>query len=242
MQKSSYEIEVLINGKPAKEYMHDGRVYVEGRQGTQFSLRLRNNTSSRKLFVPTIDGLSVLDGKDASFDSRGYIVGAYSTTTIDGWRTSDSEVAQFYFSTPKESYRRRSGKGKNIGIIGCAVFDENIRQAAPIYFHSSSTAGWFDMPTMKTTSSSLLRSCDSMSLCAAASSMPVSNDLGTGFGEAKRSEVISVEFDREPHGPSTVFEIYYNTREQLERLGVRLTREPAYTNAFPGEYCRPPKR
>jgi hypothetical protein len=236
MTKSNYEVEVLINGKPAKEYIHDGKVYVEGRKETKFSLRLRNNTWQRKLFVPTIDGLSVLDGKDASFDSSGYIVPSYSSITVDGWRTSNSEVAEFYFSSPKDSYGKRSGKGNNLGVIGCAVFDENIRQAAPVdfsFFHSNSSGG-----------SSLLRGFHSdpnVTLCCA--SAAPSNELGTGWGESKRSEVISVEFDREPHGPSAVFEIFYNTREQLEALGISLTKAPAYvSSAFPGEYCKPPAK
>jgi len=110
MTKNNYEVEVLVNGRPVKEYSHEFRTYIEGKQKTTFSLRLKNNSSVRKLFVPSIDGLSVMDGKECSFDSSGYIVGPYSSITIDGWRTSDSEVAQFYFSDAKSSYRKRMGK------------------------------------------------------------------------------------------------------------------------------------
>jgi len=75
------------------------------------------------------------------------------------------------------------------------------------------------------------------------SSTPVSNNLGTGFGESKRSEVVSVNFDR-LEGADSIFEIYYNTREQLEKIGINF-KAPVYVtpNAFPGEngYCQPPQ-
>ena len=84
MLKQSYELEVLINGKAAKEYGHDGKFYIEGREGTRFSIRIKNNSYARKLFVPTIDGLSVMNGEEGDFESSGYIVQGYGSITIDG--------------------------------------------------------------------------------------------------------------------------------------------------------------
>ncbi len=73
-------------------------------------------------------------------------------------------------------------------------------------------------------------------------SQKASQDLGTGWGNSRRSEVTTVEFEREGH-PTAMFEVYYNTREQLERQGVNFKREPLYAtpNAFPGQYCKPPQ-
>src|SRR5207245_1882656 len=94
------------------------------RKDTKFSIKIRNNSYSRKLFVPTVDGLSIMDGKDADYHSGGYIVQGHSSITIDGWRTSDKDVAEFFFSSPEGSYRKQMHKGDNLGIIGVAVFDE----------------------------------------------------------------------------------------------------------------------
>lgn len=124
MLKSNYEFEVLVNGHSAKEYCHNGSYYIEGKEGSRFSLKMRNNSGRRVLFVPTVDGLSIMSGKEASFKSRGYIVNAYDSLTISGWRTSDDKVAEFYFSKPKESYASKMNKGGNLGVIGCAVFRE----------------------------------------------------------------------------------------------------------------------
>lgn len=258
MQKSNFEVEILINGKPVKEYFQEGKSYIEGREGTEFSLRLRNNSWSRKLFIPSIDGMSVMNGEEASFDSSGYIVRANSSITIDGWRISDSEVAKFFFSDPKHSYRKRSGKSKdNLGVIGCVVFDEKAR---PFFTYvpncycvhypcqcgnsgtiklSNKDNGFYS--TSGANIASLSATNTSANVSNAFSMRSVSQDLGTGFGEAKRSEVTTVEFERASH-PEAIFEIFYNTREQLQRMGIQL-KEAVYVTpqAFPGQYCKPPQ-
>ena len=91
MQKSNYEVEVLVNGHPIKEYYKDGKIYIEGRKGCEYSLRIKNNGWKKIVVIPTIDGVSVMNGKQASYDSPGYIISGYNSLTIDGWRTSDSE-------------------------------------------------------------------------------------------------------------------------------------------------------
>ncbi len=247
MIKSQYEIEVLVNGKPLKEYAHDRKVYIEGRKDTVFSLRLKNNSYERKLFIPTIDGLSVMDGEDGSYDSSGYIVPAYSAITVEGWRISDKEVASFYFSSPKDSYRKKMKKGNNLGVIGCAIFSEN----TPNYYNNgfltfTSTSGSNDF--FNGTAACNNVTCDSAFNMQAQNTSSfhvrsMSNDLGTGWGESKQSNVVSVDFKREST-PREVFEIYYNTREQLQNMGVNFHKEPVYVapQAFPGKYCTPPKR
>ncbi|MBI5732611.1 hypothetical protein HY967_01475 [Candidatus Jorgensenbacteria bacterium] len=283
MQKSNYEVEVLVNGKPLKEYMHQSKMYIEGREGTTFSLRLRNNSWKRKLFIPSIDGLSVMNGEECGFNSSGYIIKPYSSITIDGWRISDSDVAQFYFSAPNDSYRKRMEKGNNLGVIGVLVFEEKEKPQPIIiekYIHDdchkhhhdnwcsqchryhcplcNSCHSWAHFSTTggnymssSTTGGSL---GGSLSLNASNTSenkvysmqsmktKDMSQELGTGWGEMKRSEVTSVEFNQVAN-PDAVFEIYYNTREQLERLGVDFRKESLYItpNAFPGQYCKPPQ-
>ena len=70
----------------------------------------------------------------------------------------------------------------------------------------------------------------------------VSNDLGTGFGQDKYSPVTIVKFDKE-ESPSEIFSLYYNTRYNLEKLGIEF-RKPIYVtpSAFPEEdgYCKRP--
>lgn len=261
MQQKNYEVDVLVNGRPIKEYFHEGKTYVEGKKGTEFSLKLKNNSWSRKLFIVSIDGLSVIDGKDASFDSGGYIVPPHSSMTIDGWRVSDKEVAKFYFSKEKDSYRVKKGDGKNLGVIGMAVFEEKTKSWFPTTicneplepikwkpFYDSGTVTFTD-PTgghgsVRLNASSHESENASAFYCSSSMnymSGDAKQELGTGWGNYKNSEVVSVDFERLSK-PDAVFEIFYNTKEQLEKMGVQF-KTPMYLapQAFPGRYCEPPK-
>ena len=267
MLKSNFEFEVLVHGNSTKEYYHKGNHYIEGKRESRFSLRMRNNSSKRVLFVPTVDGLSIMSGKEGSFKSKGYIVDAHDALTIDGWRTSDDKVAEFFFSSPKDSYAKQIKKGGNLGVIGCAVFNEKEKEITSYYTYpgccKNSTLTHcpncdpfnLNNGTMIMAASSLESHSDNSFLCNVSasgnpnvnasyttSSSKSLNGLGTGFGQDKYSPVVSVEFDRESH-PTEIFSIFYNTRENLEALGVEF-RKVVYTSpsAFPNEdgYCKRP--
>lgn len=123
MQYGSYELEVLVHGKPVREHQHQGKNYIEGKKGSEFTLRFHNRSSERALAVLSVDGLSIMDGKDCSFDSGGYVIDPYSSVNIPGWRLDMENVAKFFFSGAKgESYAGSQSKHRNIGVIGCAVF------------------------------------------------------------------------------------------------------------------------
>jgi hypothetical protein len=126
MKQTNFEFRVLVHGKPINEHHHKGDVFVEGRPGSEYTLEFRNNSMGRVLAVVSVDGLSVMDGEPAGFDSGGYIVEPCSKLLIPGWRLDNEEVARFCFSRKKRSYAKKSGKPKDIGVIGCAVFHEDL--------------------------------------------------------------------------------------------------------------------
>jgi len=264
MLKSNFEFEVLVNGHPTKEYYHEGSYYIEGKEDSRFSLRMRNNTNNKVLFVPTVDGLSIMNGKEASFKSRGYVVNAYDSMTIDGWRTSDDKVAEFFFSSPKESYAGKTQKGNNLGVIGCAVFKEKERQPVkviekiikeyvpyyPYYVPPTFPSNpWWCVGTQTTISSgsnsityTAYNSSDSINLgqnmlssTTTSNPKPIEAGLGTGFGQDKYSPVVNVGFDKEHH-PAEVFSMYYNTKENLKAMGIEFKKAAYITSsAFPNE-------
>lgn len=283
MLNKSYEIDVLVNGKSVKEYEHNGKVFIEAKEGSKFTLRFRNNSGGRKLFVPSVDGLSVMDGKDASYKSSGYIVPAYGSLTVDGWRTSEKDVAEFYFASPSDSYAKRKAKGKHLGVIGVAVFDEkrkplpigkaidifdDIFPIKPFPLQPVKSPWWFgDQPwlgsggqfTISSSSQQMTNgvttdwenfnaSGDNTGMLKASYqnskgesyNKDYGQALGTGWGDKKESRVNMVEFDSCP-SPDAVMSIYYNTREELEKLGISF-KEPVYVSpqAFPGQFCEPP--
>ncbi len=247
MIKSNYEVEILVNGSPVKEYFHKGQHFIEARGGNNFSIKIRNNGYRRILAVPTVDGLSVLNGKKASKKSGGYIINGYSSLTIDGWRVSDSEVNKFFFTNPSNSYAERTGKGGDVGVIGVAVFRE--KEVPPVYFAASSSK-LYNLPAtdwgpqggiMRGSSAFSAQSlcCSSASNSASAGS-GVSQDVGAGFGESKTSHVTTVSFDEEECADA-VFEIFYNTRKQLENMGIEFHPvQYVAPRAFPNDYCERP--
>ena len=108
-----------------KNYNSGSRRYVVGRKGRNYSLVVKNLCHSRLEVVLSVDGLDVMDGRSASFGKRGYIIQPGKTLTVKGFRTSESAVAAFKFSSMSASYSKlRHGTTRNVGVIGMAVFTE----------------------------------------------------------------------------------------------------------------------
>lgn len=100
------------------------RVQIIGDTGERYVLELENRSGSRFEIVASVDGLDVLDGKDAAPSKRGYLLGAYQTLTIDGFRDGRDTVAAFRFGNVGRSYAASKGKARNVGVIGFALFRE----------------------------------------------------------------------------------------------------------------------
>ena len=101
-----------------------GRTYVVGQAGRRYSIRVDNHTGGRYELVASVDGLDVIDGRSASYDKRGYILMPGQTLDIDGFRTSEDQVAAFRFGRVAASYAARTGDDRNVGVIGLALFAE----------------------------------------------------------------------------------------------------------------------
>ena len=66
----------------------------------------------------------MIDGKPADPNRRGYIVDPHDTLVIDGFRTSDSNVAAFRFGRVADSYAAQTSGDRNVGVVGLAIFSE----------------------------------------------------------------------------------------------------------------------
>ena len=124
--RSPFTVELVgEDGRVLETYAHRGRSYVLGMSGGRYSIRVKNPTARRVEAVISVDGLDVIDGENADFTGkRGYVVPAYGELLVDGFRTSTTQVAAFRFSAVADSYAERKGKGRNVGVIGVAIFDE----------------------------------------------------------------------------------------------------------------------
>ncbi|HEY5922320.1 MAG TPA: hypothetical protein VIV11_11645 [Kofleriaceae bacterium] len=102
----------------------NGRTLIVGADGQRYKIIVRNATTARFEVVASVDGLDVIDGKPADPGRRGYIVDPHDTLVIDGFRTSDANVAAFRFGAVSESYAARTSGDRNVGVVGLAIFSE----------------------------------------------------------------------------------------------------------------------
>ena len=118
-------------GATLPTHYHDGKLYIAGTPGHRYSVRIANRTGARVLTVLSVDGVNAISGETAGANQTGYVLDAYQSTEVDGWRKNMSEVAQFNFTALSDSYAARTGRPNNVGVIGVAVFREK-RQPIPI--------------------------------------------------------------------------------------------------------------
>ena len=124
----SFDIQILVNGHKCKQYQYCGRTYVEAKSDSEYVIEIKNNHWKRVLAVCSVDGLNVLTGKAASDMDTGYVIGAYSSEKIKGFRFSDTEWALFKFGYKLDgktyAQSKKNGSEKNCGIIGIRLFYE----------------------------------------------------------------------------------------------------------------------
>jgi hypothetical protein len=188
-------------------FFQGGRRFLLGAVGERYVVRISNPTAGRVEAVVSIDGLDAIDGRPASFAKRGYIVPPYGEVTIDGWRTSLDSVAAFRFSSVPASYAARTGRDRNVGVIGAAFFRERpvvVRMPPP---RASRAAPSSPAPKAGSAPS------------AADEARP---GLGTEFGESHDSYVTEVPFERASTVPNALAELRYDDREGLIARGIRI--------------------
>ena len=123
----SVTMEIVTGNKTINRHASGGQVYFEAPTEGDYIIHVRNNTFERKEIIVSVDGLSVMDGEAASFETRGYVLSAYSSIDIKGWRRTSDKIATFKFDKISESYSALSGNGtSNVGVIGVAVFNEKV--------------------------------------------------------------------------------------------------------------------
>ncbi len=111
-------------GSVLPAHRHDGKFYIAGVPGHRYSVRLSNRTGSRVMTVLSVDGVNAISGQTANPNQSGYVLDAWQSTEVEGWRKSMSEIAQFNFTALDNSYAARTGRPNNVGVIGVAVFRE----------------------------------------------------------------------------------------------------------------------
>ena len=123
--RAPYDVTLVSDtGDVLSTYAHKGRYYVMGDAGDRYIIRVKNPTARRVEAVITVDGLDVVDGEPGDLNKRGYIVPPYGELNVEGFRTSEANVATFRFSSVGDSYAGKKGKARNVGVIAVALFEE----------------------------------------------------------------------------------------------------------------------
>jgi len=169
MKKNQLELIVCINGKPVREYVKDGRVYVEAKSGSSYSLKVKNNTWGRILAVFSVDGIDVLKGKSAAEADSGYVIAAQNNVEIKGFRVDNDKEASFKFFEKGNGngYAEIKGDASSTGVIGVRIYSEKIvlptvKEYVPVYIDRPVPVYprpyWYDMTYRGDMSSTV---CDS---------------------------------------------------------------------------------
>jgi hypothetical protein len=131
--RAKYNVDITDeNGDSLQTFAQKGRYYVLGGAGERYIVHVTNPTAARIEAVITVDGLDVIDGEAGDLHKRGYVIPAYGDVRIEGFRTSTTDVATFRFSAVAESYAQRKGKGRNVGVVAVAIFEEVPPPAEPV--------------------------------------------------------------------------------------------------------------
>jgi hypothetical protein len=267
MNIQNVEVEIRVNGRPVRSYNHEGKVFVESRENTEYTIHVKNNNWHRVLAVPSVDGISVLDGKKATHDSIGYILEAYQAYEIKGFRKDYSTCGAFKFTKKGGGYAESKGDAQNVGIISLAIFKEKIQ---PIVYQCTYTypTYTFTSPPVTYTScggnlintqilnqgSNNLNTANFMLSCVSNSSIQevtrgtnnentikaTSFSHSTKWGNKIEDKVTSGSFERDVL--IAQFDIYYGSKEDLKIMGIDIVpkKQLAFPQGFDNKFCEPP--
>lgn len=229
---SLVDVDVEVDGRVVPLYSAldgSGRLYLEAREGSRYAMSLRNRSGERVGVALSVDGLDVISGERTSAAGSGvprmYILDAWNSTTVRGWRTSLSEVRQFTFVDERASYAARSGAfNGRVGWIDVAVY----RQRTPYVAREgieSDPAG----RAVERNRSADAAGPDAADAPAAAAEAPrkelrsggsnPSSFPGTGWGPRTADHAVLVDFDPEAR-PCQLVTLRYEYADTLRSLGV----------------------
>lgn len=121
----NYNVQILVDGKPVKEYTKDGKVFIESRKGTEYIVRVKNNTPKRAIAILSVDGINVITGKIATPEDTGYVVNAFTSYEVQGYRKDNDSGGRFQFTSKDTGYSKEiDGTGVNSGVIGVLFVQE----------------------------------------------------------------------------------------------------------------------
>lgn len=148
MNMHNVSMHVQVNGRACKEYSHKGMSFIEARSGTNYTVKIKNDNPYRVMAVLSVDGLDVVTGKPAEETNTGYIIDAYSSLDVKGYRISDDNSASFIFTSKGKSYvQQAKSNATNAGVIGLRTYKEKLSYYSGWNITAGSGIGSVTVPT-----------------------------------------------------------------------------------------------
>lgn len=201
---------ILFQSIPHRDVRNRGtriiKSFLEARKRENYGIVIRNNTPERIGIVIAVDGRNIVSGKRSDLGNREnmYVLNPYEHARYDGWRTSSNEVHRFYFTTPPDSYSVKTfGDTSAMGVIAVAVYREKEKP----------------QPLLEQKKQEIAPSTPSAGAPRSKAQGFADESAGTGFGDARHSPVITVEFEPE-RIPAQKTLLKYEWRETLCRKGI----------------------
>ena len=241
-------------GEWLRQYPHRGDTWVAGAPGSRYAVRLSNNTGERVLVVLSVDGVNAVTGQTASPSQGGYVLEPWESAEIAGWRKSLDDIAQFVFTDLGDSYAARTGRPRNVGVIGVAVFRESRPRYYPSPLPSLSRDDRYESEAAKSASAPA-PAASANGAARESRAAEVMQDrsadrqsMGTGHGQREWAPVGQTDFVRATRAPAEVTELRYDDARRLMAIGA-MPRQSTYPNrnrqpprAFPNGFVADPYR
>ncbi|MBA3930608.1 MAG: hypothetical protein C0521_13560 [Xanthomonas sp.] len=229
-------------GEWLAQHPYRGDLWVAGTPGNRYRVRLTNTTGERVLVVLSVDGINAITGQTANPSQAGYVLEPWQTTEVAGWRKSMNDVAQFVFTDLGDSYAARTGRPRNVGVIGIAAFREARAYRYPQYTPPPIARG-----SMEKRAEAEAAAPAGSSRSIAANDAAKQQSIGTGHGGREWAPTSRTGFDRATRQPEQVSEVRYDEYRRLVALGVVPRRHgPTWRDegprAFPGGFVADPPR
>ncbi|MBC8028906.1 MAG: hypothetical protein H7Z16_02250 [Pyrinomonadaceae bacterium] len=220
----SFDVQLLVDGRPLEEYFARGRKYVEAREGAEYEVRIRNPLPYRVAVSLSVDGLNTIDARrTTAWNASKWVIEPHGTITVGGWQMSSERARRFYFTSERDSYGAKLGQTANLGVVSAVFFRERrptpipITPPHPIYKDDSRSS---DRSLERSESPSGGASTQN-SAKRQGSIAPAPDDeyAATGIGRSVHNDVrwVNMELDSRPAAEVMIRYEYYSA---LVRLGI----------------------
>lgn len=219
----SFEVQLLVDGRPLEEYYARGKKYVEAREGAEYEVRVRNPLPYRVAVALSVDGLNTIDARrTTAWNASKWVIEPHGTITVGGWQMSSERARQFYFTSERDSYGAKLGQTANLGVVS-AVFFRELRRPIPItpprQIYKDDGRRRSDAPSEKAEPSSREAAPSSARSQAGIAPVPDDDYAATGIGRSVHNDVRWVNLELESQAAGEVM-IRYEYYPALVRLGI----------------------